>query len=125
MLWLRSRGRKGLKRDRKKERGGVMGKSLGGSQREGAFREPGSQPVFLLVLDAPDGLDLGGLTVGAPVPPVLVVSAMSLTLHDVLLAPVARELVAHKAVGGTENAARVSGTILGAAVTTVTEWGFS
>lgn len=36
---------------------------------------------------------------GAPVPPVLVVSAVSLTLHDVLLASVARELVAHKAVG--------------------------
>ncbi|KAA8588895.1 hypothetical protein FQN60_010240, partial [Etheostoma spectabile] len=51
------------------------------------------------VLDAPDGLDLGGLAVGAPVPPVLVVSTVSLTLHDVLLAPVARVLVAHKAVG--------------------------
>lgn len=53
----------------------------------------------LSVLDTPDGLDLGGLTVRAPVPPVLVVSTVSLTLHDVLLAPVARVLVAHKAVG--------------------------
>lgn len=68
-----------------------------------------SQPVLLSVLDAPDGLDLGGLTVGAPVPPVLVVSAVSLTLHDVLLAPVARVLVAHKAVGWAEKAARVIG----------------
>lgn len=58
----------------------------------------GSQPL-LLVLDTPDGLDLGGLAVGAPVPPVLVVSTVSLTLHDVLLAPVAGVLVAHKAVG--------------------------
>lgn len=60
-----------------------------------------SQPVLLSVLDTPDGLDLGGLTVGAPVPPVLVVSAVSLTLHDVLLAPVAGVLEAHKAEGGT------------------------
>ena len=51
------------------------------------------------MLDASDGLDLRGLAVGAPVLPVLVVSAVSLTLHDVLLASVARELVAHKAVG--------------------------
>lgn len=52
------------------------------------------------MLDASDGLDLRGLAVGAPVLPVLVVSAVSLTLHDVLLASVARELVAHKAGGG-------------------------
>lgn len=51
------------------------------------------------MLDASDGLDLRGLAVGAPVLPVLVVSAVSLTLHDVLLASVARELVAHKATG--------------------------
>jgi len=49
------------------------------------------------VPDASDGLDLGGLAVGAPVPPVLVVSAVLLTLHDVLLAPIARVLVAHEA----------------------------
>lgn len=58
-----------------------------------------SQPVLLSVLDAPDGLDLGALAVGAPVPPVLVVTAVPLTLHDVLLAPVARVLVAHEAAG--------------------------
>lgn len=51
------------------------------------------------MLDTADRLDLGGLAVGAPVLPVLVVSTVSLTLHDVLLAPVAGELVAHKAVG--------------------------
>lgn len=66
---------------------------------------PQSQPVLLSVLDAPDGLDLGGLTVGAPVPPVLVVSTVSLTLHDILLASVARVLVADKAVGQMERAA--------------------
>lgn len=56
-----------------------------------------SQPVLLLVLDAPNGLDLGALAVGAPVPPVLVVAAVLLALHDVLLASVARVLVAHEA----------------------------
>jgi len=59
-----------------------------------------SQSVSLSVLDAPDGLDLGGLTVGPPVPPVLVVSAVPLTLHDVLLAPVSGVLVAHEAARG-------------------------
>lgn len=59
--------------------------------------------VFQLsVLDASDGLDLRGLAVGAPVLPVLVVSAVSLALHDVLLASVARVLVAHKAEGSAE-----------------------
>lgn len=52
---------------------------------------------FFSVPDASDGLDLGSLAVGAPVLPVLVVSAVSLTLHDVLLASVAGVLVAHKA----------------------------
>ena len=74
-----------------------------------AVREP--QPVLLSVLDASDGLDLGGLTVRAPVPPVLVVSTVSLTLHDVLLASVARVLVAHKAAG---KQIELAGTILGA-----------
>lgn len=52
-----------------------------------------------LVLDSADRLDLRGLTVGAPVPPVLVVSTVSLALHDVLSASVARELVTHKTAG--------------------------
>lgn len=55
------------------------------------------------MLDASDGLDLRGLAVGAPVLPVLVISTVSLTLHDVLLASVARELVAHKAVGAQKD----------------------
>lgn len=50
------------------------------------------------MLDASDGLDLRGLAVGAPDSPVLVISTVFLTLHEVLLTPVARELVAHKAV---------------------------
>lgn len=55
-------------------------------------------PLRLLSLpDASDGLDLGGLAVGAPVPPVLVVAAVLLALHDVLLASVAGVLVAHEA----------------------------
>lgn len=57
-------------------------------------------PFLLPVLslpDASDGLDLGALAVGAQVPPVLVVSAVALTLHDVLLASVAGVLIAHKA----------------------------
>lgn len=115
LLRLKSRGREGLKRERKKEGKGlwVKGATGVGGGREELLSQ--SQPVLLSVLDAPDGLDLGGLTVGAPVPPVLVVSAVSLTLHDVLLAPVARVLVAHKAAGWMEKAAKVSGTILGAA----------
>ena len=52
------------------------------------------------MVDAPDGLDLGGLAVGAPVLPVLEVSAVPLALHDVLLAPVAGVLVADEAGGG-------------------------
>lgn len=48
------------------------------------------------MLDPTDGLDLRGLTVRAPVLPVLVISAVLLTLHDVLLTSVARELITHK-----------------------------
>lgn len=73
------------------------------SRRASVFEPwPQSQPVLHSVLDTPDGLDLRGLTVGAPVPPVLVVSTVSLTLHYVLLAPVARVLVAHKTVAWIE-----------------------
>ncbi len=50
----------------------------------------------LLVLDSADGLDLRGLAVGTPVLPVLIVSAVPLTLHDVLPSPVSWELVTHK-----------------------------
>lgn len=65
----------------------------------------------LSVLDASDGLDLRGLAVGAPVLPVLVVSAVSLALHDVLLASVARELVAHKAEGDPEGLGRLGAVV--------------
>lgn len=51
------------------------------------------------MLDSADGLDLRGLAVGAPVLPVLVVSAVLVTLHNVLLSSIARVLVTHKAAG--------------------------
>lgn len=78
------------------------------------------------MLDAPDGLDLGALAVGAPVSPVLVVSAVPLTLHDVLLTPVARVLVAHEAAGGSggENSRCQAGarwTLLESAVISVVQ----
>lgn len=50
----------------------------------------------LLVLDSANGLDLRGLAVGSPVSPVLIVSTMPVTLHNVLPAPVAWELITHK-----------------------------
>lgn len=50
----------------------------------------------MLMLDPTNGLDLRSLTVGAPILPVLVVSTVPLTLHDVLPAPVAWELITHK-----------------------------
>lgn len=50
----------------------------------------------LLVLDSADGLDLRGLAVGTPVSPVLIVSAVPLTLHDVLPSLVSWELVTHE-----------------------------
>lgn len=53
--------------------------------------------------DASDGLDLWSLAVGAPVPPVLIVSTVSFTLHDVLLASVARVLIAHEAERNKED----------------------
>lgn len=50
-----------------------------------------------LLLDAPDGLDLGGLGVRAPLSPVLVVSPVVVGLQDVLVATVPRVLVANPA----------------------------
>lgn len=50
----------------------------------------------LLMLDPTDGLDLRSLAVGAPILPMLVISTVLLTLHDVLPAPVAWELITHK-----------------------------
>lgn len=57
----------------------------------------------LSVLDPPDGLDLGGLSVGAKLPVTLVLSSTQVTLQDVLLATVSRVLVAHKSKEVHEN----------------------
>lgn len=50
------------------------------------------------LLDSTDGLDLEGLSVGAKLSVVLVLSSMTVTLHDVLVSTVTRILVAHPAV---------------------------
>lgn len=50
-----------------------------------------------LLLDTPDGLDLGGLGVRTPLSPVLVVSTVVVRLQDVLVATVPGILVAHPA----------------------------
>lgn len=55
------------------------------------------------VLDPPDGLNLGGLGMGAKLTVTLVLSSATVTLHDVLVATVARVLVAHKAEEMSEN----------------------
>jgi len=55
----------------------------------------------LSVLDPPDGLNLGCLGVGAKLTVTLELSSATVTLHDVLVATVARVLVAHK--GSTLN----------------------
>ena len=51
----------------------------------------------LSVLDPPDGLNLGRLGMGAKLTVILVLSSTTVRLQDVLLATVARVLVAHKA----------------------------
>lgn len=55
------------------------------------------------MLNPPDGLDLRGLGVGAKLTVALILSSVAVTLHDVLVATVARELVAHEARGREEN----------------------
>lgn len=62
------------------------------------FLFPSMRPQASL-MDSADGLDLRGLAVGAPVPPVLVVSAVPVTLHNILLSSIARVLVTHEAAG--------------------------
>lgn len=52
----------------------------------------------LSVLDSPDGLNLGSLGMGPKLTVTLELSSATVRLHDVLVAAVARELVAHKAV---------------------------
>lgn len=49
------------------------------------------------MLDSPDGLDLGSLGVGAKLAVALELSSMAVALQDVLVATVARVLVAHEA----------------------------
>lgn len=51
----------------------------------------------LLVLDSPDGLDLGSLGMGAKLAVALVLSSATVALQDVLVATVTRVLVAHEA----------------------------
>ena len=59
--------------------------------------------VPLLVLDPPDGLNLGSLGVGAKLTVTLVLSSATVALHDVLVSAVSRVLVAHKAAGKHKN----------------------
>lgn len=54
-------------------------------------------PPFL-VLDPPDGLNLGSLGVRAKLAITLVLSTTAITLQDVLVAAVPGVLVAHKAI---------------------------
>lgn len=54
--------------------------------------------LLFLVLDPPDGLNLGSLGMGAKLAITLVLSTTAVTLHDVLVAAVAGVLVAHKAM---------------------------
>lgn len=53
--------------------------------------------LILLVLDSPDGLDLGSLGVGAKLAVALELSSVAVALQDVLVATVTRVLVAHEA----------------------------
>ena len=55
------------------------------------------------MLNPPDGLDLRGLGMGAKLTVTLVLSSVAVTLHDVLVATVAGELVAHEATGRDES----------------------
>lgn len=66
-------------------------------RREGRYRKEGLRRVLSL-LDSTDGLDLEGLSVGAELSVVLVLSSVTVTLHDVLVSTVTRILVAHPAV---------------------------
>lgn len=54
-----------------------------------------------LLLDTADGLDLRGLAMGAKLLEDFVLPTVAVTLHDVLVSTVTRELVAHKPVKQT------------------------
>lgn len=70
----------------------------GRGRKSGAIRRF-KESALLLVLDPPDGLNLRSLGVGAKFTVTLVLSSATVALHDVLVATVARVLVAHKAAG--------------------------
>lgn len=53
--------------------------------------------TLFLVLDSTDGLDLGGVSVGAELPVASVLASVPVTLHDVLITTISRVLVAHPA----------------------------
>lgn len=60
-----------------------------------------------LLLDTADGLDLRGLAMGAKLLEVFVLPTVAVTLHDVLVSTVTRELVAHEPVAcGSKNRQR-------------------
>lgn len=68
-------------------------------RRERRRRQGGLLKVLpFLVLDPPDGLNLGSLGVRAKLAITLVLSTTAVTLHDVLVAAVPGVLVAHKAI---------------------------
>lgn len=58
----------------------------------------GEKRSWKLLLNTADGLDLRGLAVGAKLPEVLELPAVTITLHDILVSAIARILVAHKSV---------------------------
>lgn len=70
-------------------------------EEEEIRRFEGSSP--LLLLDPPDGLNLGSLGMGAKLAVTLVLSSATVALQDVLVAAVSRVLVAHKAAERNEN----------------------
>ena len=84
------------------------GRGRGGTERGMEFQVEGEEKedeevmrkskrhASLSVLDPPDGLDLGGVGVGAELAAALVLASAHVTLQDVLVATVARVLVAHE-----------------------------
>lgn len=79
---------------------GIRGVGVGGGIKEvkgWGGRKEGHRRVFSL-LDSTDGLDLEGLSMGAPLPVVLELPSVTITLHDVLVSTVTRILVAHPTV---------------------------
>lgn len=63
------------------------------------WRNGRRKDTLVLVLDSTDGLDLGGVGVGAEFPVASVVASVPVTFHDVLITTISRVLVAHPAAG--------------------------